>query len=108
MSTHGDITEIQEIMSKKLRDFEANELLLITDPSLKAKCLVCLAHDWYQIDCEEEGERLVLLAESVCPNYFKDVQPVQMKEDPAYSDVVKSLVREMMYIMMNRMSEVKK
>lgn len=65
----------------------------------KAQIYVCFAHDWYQLDMEEEGNRLLLKAEKVCPGYFKGPVIQHQKEDPNFDIVIKNLTLELLYLL---------
>lgn len=69
----GDVPEWQRELAAALREVEksVDSLVLVPDAE-KAKCYVSLAHDWYEMDCEEEGVKLLIKAENICPGYFKN------------------------------------
>jgi hypothetical protein len=65
----------------------------------KAQIYTCLAHDWYQLDMEEEGNRLILKAEKVCPGYFKGPVIKHQLESPDFDIVIRNLTFELLYLL---------
>lgn len=55
---------------------------------IQSKGLVSMAHDYYQIFMEEEGERLIELAVKVTPDYFKGPIYDHMQKDALFNQVV--------------------
>ena len=60
----------------------------------KSQGYTCLAHDWYDIDLEEEGNRLLLRAEASCPGYFKTTINQQTQADPMFAFLVERLTKK--------------
>ena len=89
MKLHGDAPkEDQELADKLVKaesDYMNNDGL---SKERKAMFMVCLAHDWFDINMEEEGLRLLDKAETVRPGYFKEVQPKDMKDHANYTILV--------------------
>ena len=56
-----------------------------------AKGMTCLAHDYYGIYFDEEGERILLRAEKICPGYFKAEIHKHIEKDPEFAKLVKQL-----------------
>jgi hypothetical protein len=56
-----------------------------------SKHYVCLAHDYYMLSMEEEGDRLILLAEDASPGYF--IAPIlsHAKRDKYFGIIVEQL-----------------
>lgn len=100
MKFSGDIPEEHRQLALKL---EESELEIDNHPILpnerKAQTYTCLAHDWYQISMEEEGNRLLLKAEKAYPGYFKQLIVEHASEDPNF----KILVDNIAVILLNRM-----
>lgn len=57
----------------------------------RAQGYTCLAYDWYDIDLEEEGNRLLLKAEAICPGYFKQTINQQTEVNPGFAFLVERL-----------------
>ena len=60
-------------------------------PTVIARALVSLAHDWYVIDMEEKGSELLEKAEKVCPSYFEHQIYMDIEADPSFATLVESL-----------------
>lgn len=56
-----------------------------------AKAMVCLAHDWYTVHMEEEGDKFLNKAEELCPGYYIAPILIQMKNDPEFYRLVYQL-----------------
>lgn len=65
----------------------------------KAQGYTCLAHDWYDIDLEEEGNRLLLKAEAECPGYFKTTINQQTKADSMFAFLVERLTAKIITLL---------
>ena len=100
MKLAGDLTKKQKAQAQELTEFER---LVDHDSAYpkdrKAQIYTCLAHDWYQLDMEEEGNRLVVKAEKVCPGYFKGPVIQHQKENPDFDIVIKNLTVELLYLL---------
>ncbi len=99
MKGGGDLSEKQRAEIDELTRFEA---LVDTDPyanERKAQLYTMLAHDWYQLDLEEEGSRLILKAESICPGYFNLTVIQHQVESPGFDAVIKRLTFELIYLL---------
>ena len=99
MKSGGDLTESQKQQGAELTKFER---LVENDPytpDRKAQMYTCLAHDWYQLDMEEEGNSLILKAEKVCPGYFKGPVIQHQLESPDFDTVIKNLTFELLYLL---------
>ena len=66
---------------------------------LKAMSYTCLAHDWYDIDLEEEGNRLLLKAEAICPGYFKETINQQTAANPNFAFLVERLTNKIVALL---------
>jgi hypothetical protein len=71
----------------------------------KAQIYTCLAHDWYQMDMEEEGARLLSKAEKTYPGYFKGLVIEHTLENDGFDKVVKNLTLELAYMLLSRLGE---
>jgi hypothetical protein len=69
-----------------------------------AKVFVCLAHDWYQMDVEEQGQRLLEKAEAVCPGYFKETIIQHRLQDKNFETVIQNLTVELTWMLMERLN----
>jgi hypothetical protein len=105
MKAVGDISTEDRDHVEELHKYE---LLIDKDASfpkeVKAQMYVCMAHDFYQMDMEEEGNRLLLKAERVCPGYFKGPVIQQQIESPSFDQLIKNLTRELVYLFMDTLS----
>lgn len=106
MKFAGDISkedrELALALSEAEQEVDSDKLL----PNVrKAQIYTCLAHDWYDICMEEEGNRLILKADKVFPGYFKDMVVQHMEEDENFEHIIKSITSELLQIMVGRLSE---
>ena len=93
MKTHGDIPPHHLAIMEELEELEEffrshKEDLPPTDI---AKGMVCIAHDWYEMYMEEEGERLLKAAEKYSPGYFKLPILIHAERDWQYALLVRQL-----------------
>ncbi len=61
------------------------------DKDQSAMGLVSMAHDWYGIHCDEEGDRLLHKAERLCPGYFKSTIHKHIKNNLDFAQLVMNL-----------------
>jgi hypothetical protein len=96
MNYHGDIPEEHRQWMEELQEMEAHYTANMAVYPLDriAQAYVCCAHDWYDLECEEDGERLLKLAEAVCPGYFLNYMPQHMMEDELYALLVNQLLEK--------------
>jgi len=93
MRTFGDIPENHVILLKELIRLEewfyefADTIPLLS----VGKGLTCIAHDYYAVFMEEEGERLLRLANVYCPGYFKGPILVHIEKDKDFARLINSL-----------------
>jgi hypothetical protein len=111
MRLAGDLSDEERALSKEL---EVMEILLDDKFRQKsmaidriAKGYVCIAHDWYALHCEEEGNRVLDKSELVCPGYFKDFVQKHISEDGFYSRIVTSLDTYLNMLLMENLKGVK-
>ncbi len=99
--------ENQELATKlEEAEFEIDrEQLLPKDR--KAQIYTCLAHDWYQMDMEEEGARLLLKADKTYPGYFKGLVIEHTLESEDFDKVIKNLTLELVNMLLSRLGEIK-
>jgi len=109
MKLFGDVPEEHRELARQLDEMEE-----YFDGAAKrgnlpmekiAQGYVCGAHDYYQIDCEEEGNRLLEKAEKVCPGYFKTFMVQHTKEDKDFDTLVKQLTSELAYLLLRRLKD---
>jgi len=82
---------------------EQMERLIETDPysdERKAQIYVYLAHNWYKMGCEEEGNRLLVKADRVFPGYFKETVIKHQLEDETFDYIVKSITVELIRLLL--------
>lgn len=93
MKTYGDIPQKHADLIKEI-DTLLEFLMLNKDalPHLSfSKCMTSIAHDYFQMDMEEQGEKYLKLAAEHSLGYF--VAPVfsQMKQDPLFDTLILNL-----------------
>jgi len=71
----------------------------------KAMMYVCMAHDHYQMDMDEEGNRLLMKAERAYPNYFKTLITEHTKSNPDFATLVNRLTIELAYMFLSKLNE---
>lgn len=76
-------------------------------PGKRAKIYVCYAHDWYQMDMDEEGGRLLLKADQVYPGYFKGLVIQHTKESKDFDKLVKNITLELTWMILTRLGDKK-
>jgi hypothetical protein len=105
---HGDVTEKDKLLAEELESFEK---FLTTyenmPPNKGARMAVCLAHDWYQLGCEEDGARLLKLASKFAPDYFKEQIKTDAAEDPLFNRVVRNIAVELSYLLLANIEDSK-
>lgn len=111
MRVAGDLHKQERDLSQELEVME-----LILDEKFKQKAMtidriakgyVCIAHDWYALYCEEEGNRVLDKSEGVCPGYFKNFVQQHMAEDGFYHQIVTSLDNHLTMLMMDNLRGIK-
>lgn len=95
----GDIPEEHRQLVEQLEAFEKTVNTSGAPPDRLAQMYTCLAHDWYQLDMEEEGNRLVLKAEKVCPGYFKGPVIQHQVESSDFDTVIKNLTWRLLHLL---------
>jgi hypothetical protein len=105
MKLSGDIPVEHIVLAEKITIFEreVDEESLSIDR--KAQIYVCLAFDWYSMDSDENGQRLLLKAEDTYPGYFKDKIKEHAKENQDFDLIVKKLTKELIFLFMDRLSQ---
>jgi hypothetical protein len=93
MKTFGDLPEKDATLFKELvRLEEWFHEHGDTVPLLSVgKGLTCIGHDYYAIYMEEEGERLLKLANVYCPGYFKGPILVHIEKDKDFAKLINNL-----------------
>jgi hypothetical protein len=86
MTPYGDIPDKDRRIISEILLLQAwlNDRKSVLPPLTVAKAMVCLAHDWYEVHMEEEGDKLLKKAEELCPGYFMAPILVQMKNDSEF------------------------
>lgn len=99
MKTSGDLTPSQREHVENLTKYEQSvDDDLTFSKEKRAQLYVCVAHDYYQLDMDEEGNRLLLKAEDACPGYFKTVVIQHQLESPNFDRLIKNLTIELLYL----------
>lgn len=102
MKYYGDIPERHLEVLEELEALESwfgvfgKELSTIA----AAKGFVCMAHDYYEIEFDEEGDRLIMLAEEQSPGYFKGPIHSHMSNDLAFDYLVNGLKKSLGFELM--------
>jgi len=93
MKTYGDMPQDHADHLKELNTLL--EYLMLNKEALPnlmfSKSMLCLAHDYFAMDMEEEGEKYLNLAAEHSPGYF--IAPVfcEMKKDRLFNHLVSNL-----------------
>lgn len=104
MKLHGDITKEDRELAEQLDLFEQNIGNDTYPNERKAQLYTCLAHDWYQMGVEEEGNRLLLKAERIFPGYFKDTVIKHQLEDDTFDLIIKNITSELARMLVDSVS----
>lgn len=93
MKAYGDIPQFHADLIKEISTL-LEYLMLNKDalPNLMfSKCMTSIAHDYFQMDMEEEGEKYLKLAANHSPGYF--IAPIicEMKKDKLFDHLVTNL-----------------
>lgn len=102
MRSYGDIPEIHLELLEELVALEKwfNESGTDLPIMSIAKGLVCIGHDYYVMEMEEEGDRLFVLADRYCPGYFKGPVYSHAAKDIVFASLIKSLKPTLAYNLM--------
>jgi hypothetical protein len=94
MKYYGDIPKEHQELVKELERLENwfTEHDTTIHPLMAAKGLTCMAHDYYAINMEENGEDLLNRANKYYPGYFKNEIFVHLNKDPEYLMLVVNLI----------------
>lgn len=104
MKLAGDVSKEDRELAEQLDLFE-QDIGNDTYPNeRKAQLYACLAHDWYQMGMEEEGNRLLLKAEKVFPGYFKDTVIKHQLEDDTFDLIIKNITSELARMLVDNVS----
>ena len=93
MKVYGDIPADHLELINELETLEnwfnehGSELPIL----LAAKGFTCMAHDYFIMEIEEEGERLLRLADKHCPGYFHGAILIHIEKHSEFAYLVKSL-----------------
>lgn len=91
LETVNELRFLEELVEKHSKDFPVLQL---------AKGFVGLALDYYTMEMEEEGDRLILKAEKLAPGYFKGPIISDVNKDYEFAIVVEHLRHTMGYDLM--------
>lgn len=98
----GDVSEKERALAAELKELEHDVGVNSKIPMpKKAQMYVCLAHDWFQLHMEEEGNRLLLKAEKAHPTYFKTLIVEHQKADERFDSIVKNISVELVTLLLN-------
>lgn len=95
MKLAGDVPQEDRKLAEELEKFERE---IDQDPfsgDRKAQLYTCLAHDWFKLGAEEEGNRLLLKADQVSPGYFNKTVIQHQLEDESFDLIVKNITLEL-------------
>lgn len=93
MKTFGEISEHDlKVLNELefLEDWIHRHGQKIT-PDMKARGMICMAHDYYFIEMEEEGDRMIMAAERFCPGYLKETIHKHVQKDQDFGLIVEEL-----------------
>ena len=107
MPLSSGLSKENQELAKKLEQAEYETMNGPLPPERKAQIFTCLAHDWYQMDMEEEGARLLLKADKVYPGYFKGLVIEHTLESEGFDTVIRNLTLELAYMMLSRIGQIK-
>jgi hypothetical protein len=111
MKLVGDVSEEHKKLAEDLEEMERyfdGAASRGIRSSIVAKGFVCLAHDWYKMGSDENGERLLEKAELVFPNYFKSQALIDADENVDFGILLKSLSVELASILISRLTDLRK
>lgn len=91
----GDVSVEHRELAEQLTLFEETTDLDKYADEMRAKVYVCLAHDWYCMGAEEEGNRLLLKADKTFPGYFQSSVIKHQLEDEVFDRVIKNITLEL-------------
>ncbi|HEY5236212.1 MAG TPA: hypothetical protein VIJ14_08550 [Rhabdochlamydiaceae bacterium] len=93
MISHGDIPKEDLERVERLQELEAwfYEHGSSIHPYYMGKGLTSMSHDYFQMDFEEEGDRLLKLAEKYSPGYFKGPIYQQAEKDKDFAQLVMNM-----------------
>ena len=94
MKAYGDIPAEHLNLIDELIDLERwfDENGDLVSSEIAAKGFVAMAHDYYHLEIEEEGDRLLTRTEKVFPGYFKTAIHDHIKKDKDFRYLVENLV----------------
>lgn len=107
MKLYGDVTQKAKDHSEELEIMEKSIQEAVMFSGKKAQAYVCLASDWYDLEMEDEGERLLLKAESVYPGYFGKLILEHIKADPDFDILVRNIASELAKITVQYLNSIK-
>lgn len=91
------------------KDLAAQEVTILADPTFPkaqlAMCLVCLAHDWFQMDMEDKGFELLVKAENAYPGYFDSKFKDDIKANKNFATLAQNITIELYYLLTERLKE---
>lgn len=92
MKLIGDVPQDHKEIAEKLESLEN----YFNDPDALSReyssmAFICLAHDWYELDLEQEGDRLLQKAEEFCPGYYQKYMVKHTIENENFDRIVKSI-----------------
>lgn len=99
MKLSGDVPQAHKDLAAALDQAEADVSSGPLSPERKAQIYTCLAFDWFDMSVEEEGNRLLLKADKICPDYFKTTVKKHMDEDPIFDYLVKRIAVELVKLL---------
>ena len=93
MRTYGDIPEHHRVLLSELETlekwFQENGKQISTLAA--AKGFTCMGHDYFMMDQDEEGERLLDMAEKSHPGYFRSDIHFHIKRDEIYATLIRQM-----------------
>jgi hypothetical protein len=102
MRSYGDIPLSHRKHIEELESLEhwLNVHSSSTPALTMAKGMVCMACDYYSMQMEENGDRLLKVAESTCPGYFKGPFLIHIENDEEFAFLVAMLAQNPLCLQM--------
>ena len=97
MKTYGDISQEHRELVAELTTLEQwfNEFGNTIPKESSAMGLVAMAHDYYGMEMEEQGDKLLYRAHDQCKDYFRNQIYDHMKRNPDFNYLVQALKKSL-------------
>ena len=97
MKFYGDIPTSHRELIRELEDLETwfKDNKDLVPPLSEAKGYVAISHDYYLMEMEEEGQRLLVMADKSYPGYFESAINDHRSKDRDFNQLVENLKETM-------------